>query len=145
MEIRFAAGMRVGLETPITRRWARRGTRPSAPGDQRIASAWLVGGICPKLGKGAALVLPGCNIAAMNLHLQEIAAAVAPGARAVRRLDRAGWHMSAKRAVPRKATLLPLPRKAPGLTPVETLWPLIRQTGLQNRIFPSHGAIVDHA
>jgi len=42
----------------IARRWAKRGTRPSAPHDQRTASAYLFGAICPKAGKAAGLVLP---------------------------------------------------------------------------------------
>ena len=33
-------------------------TRPSAPKDQRTASAYIFGAICPKDGKGAALVMP---------------------------------------------------------------------------------------
>jgi hypothetical protein len=41
------------------------------------------GAVCPKQGKGAALILPTCNTEAMNLHLAEIAATVAPGAHAV--------------------------------------------------------------
>jgi hypothetical protein len=48
---------------------ARRGTRPSALKDQRAASAYIFGAICPKDGKGAALVLPRCDTEAMNLHL----------------------------------------------------------------------------
>src|SRR5215204_224686 len=77
----------------ITRRWARRGSRPSAPHDQRIASIYILGAICPKDGNGAAVVLPRCNIAGMNLHLAEIAMAVAPGAYAVLVLDQAGRHL----------------------------------------------------
>ena len=60
---------RIGQKNKITRRWAKRGTRPSAPLDQRTASTYIFGAICPKDGKGAALVLPSCNIEAMNLHL----------------------------------------------------------------------------
>jgi len=48
----------------------------------------------PKRGKGAALILPACNTEAMNLHLAEIAAAIAPAAHAVLLVDQAGWHMS---------------------------------------------------
>ena len=44
--------------------------------------------------KGAALILPTCNTEAMNLHLVEIAATVAPGAHAVLLVDQAGWHLS---------------------------------------------------
>src|SRR6516225_5724587 len=42
-----------------------------------------LGAVCPKEGKGAALILPACNTEAMNLHLAEIAAAVAPAAHAI--------------------------------------------------------------
>jgi hypothetical protein len=44
---------------------AKRGTRPSAPRDQRTASAYIFGAICPANGKGAGLVLPSCNSEAM--------------------------------------------------------------------------------
>jgi hypothetical protein len=59
---------RVGQKNGITRRWAKRGTRPSAPKDQRTASAYIYGAICPAEGKGAALVLPRCNTEGMTLH-----------------------------------------------------------------------------
>src|SRR5450432_1718732 len=36
-----------------SRRWAKRGTRPSAPRDQRTASTYIFGAVCPKQGKGA--------------------------------------------------------------------------------------------
>ena len=60
IEIWFADEARVGQKNKITRRWAKRGTRPSAPKDQRTASAYIFGAICPKQGKGAGLVLPHC-------------------------------------------------------------------------------------
>ena len=44
---------RVGQKNTITRRWARRGTPPAAPHDQRTKSASIFGAICPKAGKGA--------------------------------------------------------------------------------------------
>jgi hypothetical protein len=69
IEIWFADEARIGQKNKITRRWAKRGTRPSAPHDQRTASTYIFGAICPKEGKGAALVLPTCNTEAMNLHL----------------------------------------------------------------------------
>ena len=62
---------------------AKRGTRPSAPKDQRTTSTYIFGAICPQQGKGAGLVLPRCNIEAMNLHLAEIARAVAEASGAV--------------------------------------------------------------
>lgn len=80
IEIWFQDEARVGQKNKITRRWARRGTRPSAPKDQRTKSAYIFGAICPELGKGAGLVLPFCNTETMALHLAEISLAIAPGA-----------------------------------------------------------------
>ena len=77
VEVWFADQARVGQKNKITRRWAKRGARPSAPNDQRTASAYIFGAICPKDGKGAALVMPRCDTEAMNLHLAEIATQVA--------------------------------------------------------------------
>jgi transposase len=140
----FADEARIGQKNKITRRWAKRGTRPSAPRDQRTASAYIFGAICPREGKGAALVLPRCNSAAMSLHLAEIAQAVAPGAHAVLLLDQAGWHLSDKLVVPANITLLPLPPKCPELNPVENLWQFLRDNWLSNRVFSSYRAILDH-
>ncbi len=61
-----------------------------APQDQRTASAYLFGAICPTEGKAAAVILPRCTIEAMAVHLAEIARTVAPGAHAVVLLDQAG-------------------------------------------------------
>jgi hypothetical protein len=128
----------------ITRRWAKRGTRPSAPRDQRTASTYIFGAICPKQGKGAALILPSCNIEAMDLHLAEIAKAVAPGAHAVLLVDQAGWHLSARLLIPANITILALPPKCPELNPVENIWQHMRDNWLSNRVFKSYDDIVDH-
>ena len=122
IEVWFADEARIGQKNKITRRWARRGTRPSAPHDQRTASTYIFGAICPGEGKGAALVLPACNTEAMNLHLAEIANEVAPGKHAVLVLDQAGWHLSARLAVPDNVTLIVLPPKCPELNPAENVW-----------------------
>src|SRR4051794_16614249 len=84
-----------------------------APHDQRTASTYIFGAICPGGGRGAAPALPACNTEAMNLHLAEIATEVAPGKHAVLVLDQAGWHLSARLAVPDNVTLIVLPSKCP--------------------------------
>ena len=89
-------------------------------------------------------VLPACNIQAMNLHLVEISAEVAPGRHAVLLLDQAGWHTSARLKVPANITLLPLPPKCPELNPAENVWQFIRDNWLSNRIFKSYEDILDH-
>jgi hypothetical protein len=131
----FADEARIGQKNKITRRWARRGTRPSAPHDQRTASAYIFGAICPRDGKGAGLVMPRCDSAAMSLHLAEIAQEVSPGAHAVLILDQAGWHMSKSLVVPQNITLVPLPPKCPELNPVENVWQFMRDNWLSNRVF----------
>jgi hypothetical protein len=108
--------------TTASRAWGKRGTRPSAPSDQRTASTYIFGAICPKEGKAVGLILPRCNIEAMQSHLDEIAKDVAPGRHAVLMLDKAGRHTSPQLDVPENLTLLPLPAKCPELNPVEMSW-----------------------
>src|SRR3954453_17738745 len=119
IEIWFGDEARVGQKNKTPRRWARRGPRPSAPQDQRTASTYIFGAICPAEGKAAGLVMPWCNTEAMNLHLAEISARVAPGRHAVLVVDQAGWHLSAGLNVPSNITVIPLPAKCPELNPQE--------------------------
>ena len=87
IEIWFQDKARTGQKNKITRRWARRGTQPSAPKDQRTKSTYIFGAVCPEQGKGAGLVLPFCNNETMSLHLTEISLMVATGAHAVVLMD----------------------------------------------------------
>ena len=144
IEIWFCDEARVGQKNKITRRWAPRGTRPSAPSDQRTQSAYIFGAICPAEGKDAGLILPRCTTQAMALHMEEISLAIAPGHHAVLMLDQAGWHLSPKLKVPDNITLLPLPSKSPELNPVETVWQYMRDNWLSNRVFSSYPDILDH-
>ena len=79
----------------------------------------------------------------MELHLQEIGRAVAPGAHAVLVLDGAGWHTSPALAVPDNVTLLHLPPYAPELNPVENVWEYLRQNKLALRLHDDYDAIVE--
>ena len=134
IEIWFQDEARIGQKNKITRRWAKKGTRPQAPKDQRTKSAYIFGAICPARGVGAGLVLPRCNTDAMNL---EISIAVAP-------LDQAGWHFSKTLETPNNIALLPLSSKSPELNPVENIWQSMRDNWLSNRVFSSYNDIVDH-
>jgi hypothetical protein len=127
------------------RQWARRGTRPRQPADQRYESAYLFGAICPARGTGAALALPFADTQAMQLHLDEIARTVKRGAHAALLLDRAGWHTTSALAVPKNITLILLPSRAPELNPVENIWQYLSQTWLSNRVFETYEDIIDAA
>ena len=56
----------MGQKNKLTYRWARRSSRPPAPSDQRTASTYIFGAICPALDKAVGLILPWCNTEAMN-------------------------------------------------------------------------------
>jgi transposase len=136
---------RIGQKNGLVRQWARRGSRPRQPADQRYESAYLFGAICPARGTGAALALPYADSEAMQLHLEEVARMVRRGAHAVLLLDRAGWHTSARLAVPKNITLIFLPSRAPELNPVENVWQYLRANWLSNRVFDTYEAIIDAA
>ena len=133
---------RVGQQGTLARVWARRGTRPRAVRDHRYTWAWLFGAVCPERGTGAAVVLPHVNVEAMNIHLAEMARRVAERAHAVLVLDGAGWHTSPRLRVPDNISLLPLPRYAPELNPVENVWAYLRQNQLSHRVWEGYDAIV---
>jgi hypothetical protein len=137
--------MRIGQKNGIVRQWARRGSRPRQPADQRYESAYLFGAICPARGAGAALALPFADTEGMQLHLNEISRTVAKGAHAVLLLDRAGWHTTGHLVVPKNLTLIFLPSRAPELNPVENVWLYLRQNWLPNRVFDTYEAIVEAA
>lgn len=127
----------------MTRLWAKRGSRPRIPKDQRYGAAYLFGAVCPERDIGAALVLPCVNIEAMSLHLKEISRHVADDAHGVVLLDQAGWHMSGKLNLPSNISLLPLPPYSPELNPVENIWQFLRQNFLSNRVFLDYDAVID--
>jgi transposase len=143
VELWFQDEMRVGQKNGQTYQWAKTGSRPRQPKDQRYENAYLFGAICPKRGTGAALMLPKANTAAMQMHLEEISRNVAARAHAVVLMDRAGWHMTEKLKVPKNLTIILLPSRSPELNPVENIWQYLRQNWLSNRIFDSYDAILD--
>ena len=108
---------------------------PSAPQDQRTASTYIFGAICPKDGKAAGrsagklspdsflirFTLPRCNTQAMNLHLAEISGIVAPGRHSLLLPGQADWHLSHHLVVPENVTLLPLRPNALNLASLKTV------------------------
>ena len=125
---------RIGQKNGLVRQWARRGTRPRQPADQRYDNAYLFGAICPARGVGAALALPYADTDMMQLHLDEISSNVAKGAHAVGLLDRAGWHITSKLDVPENITPIFLPSRAPELNPVENVWQYLRQNWISKHL-----------
>ena len=145
LEIWFQDEARIGQKNGIVRQWARRGSRPRQPADQRYENAYLFGAICPARGTGAAIAVPYADTDAMQLHLNEISRHVARSAHAILLLDRAGWHTTTNLDVPGNITLIFLPSRAPELNPVENIWQYLRANWLSNRVFETYDAIIEAA
>lgn len=143
VEIWFQDEARLGQKNGQVRQWARKGTRPRQPADQRYHNAYLFGAICPAAGKGAALMMPRANAEAMQAHLDEISLTVAPDAHAALLMDRAGWHTTGKLKVPKNITIILLPSRAPELNPMENVWQYMRQNWLSNRVYETYTDILD--
>jgi len=144
LEILWQDEARVDQQGTLTRVWAERGSRPSAPKDCRYASAYLFGAVCPVRGVAAGLVLPAAHAAMMNLHLAEIGNQIAPGAHAIVIMDGAGWHQTGGALrVPANIIPLHLPPYAPELNPLENVWAFLRSNKLANRVYETYDAILD--
>ena len=127
--------MRVGQKNGLVYQWAKKGTRPRQPKDQRYENAYLFGAVCPARDTGVALIMPNADTDAMQKHIDEIGRAVARGAHALIILDKAGWHTAKnKLEVPEGIHLEFLPSHSPELQPSERLWPLSNE-GVANRYF----------
>ena len=112
--------------------------------DNRHVSPYIFGPICPARATGAAMIMPYANAEAMNKHLVEISAEVAPGAHAVLVCDGAGWHQRGNKLVlPDNITLLSLPPYSPELNPMENVWDYLRQNKLCALVWPTYNDILD--
>jgi hypothetical protein len=123
--------------------WARRGTRPRAPRDQRFSSAYIFGAVCPERGTAAGLVMPHADAEALSKHLDEISKEAMADAHAVLVLDGAGYHVAKELKVPDNIYLLHLPPYSPELNPVENVWAYLRDNKLAITIFEDYVHIVD--
>ena len=144
LEIWFQDEARVGQKGGHAYIWAPVGSRPRMVRDNRHVSTYIFGAICPDRAVGAAMIMPYANTEAMNVHLQEISAEVAPGAHAVLVCDGAGWHQRGKKlSLPDNITLLSLPAYSPELNPMENVWDYLRQNKLCTLVWDTYDDILD--
>jgi DDE superfamily endonuclease len=138
IEVWFGDEARVGQKNKITRRWAKRGSRPSAPKDQRTASAYMFGAICPEGGQGRGACAATLRYAGHEpAPGQNSLSTFAPGAHAALLFDQAVWHLAGALNVPPNITIVLLPSKYPELNPQENVWQFRRDNWLSNRVFTS--------
>ena len=69
IEIWFQDEARIGQKNSLVYQWAKRGSRPRQPKDQRYENAYLFGAICPARDIGVGLVMPYADTFAMQAHL----------------------------------------------------------------------------
>ena len=142
IEIWFQDEARIGQKNGV-RQWAKRGTRPRQPADQRYDNA-IFRRICPARGVGAALALPYADTEAMQLHLDEIRA-MSPKAptRAAARPGRMAHDWQPRRAQEHHPDLPAFAgsRTEPGRERLADL----RSNWLSNRVFDTYDAIIDAA
>jgi transposase len=143
IEVWFQDEMRIGQKNGLVYQWAKKGTRPRQPKDQRYENAYLFGAVCPRRNTGIAVIMPHADTEAMQKHIDEISLAVETGAHALIILDKAAWHTTRKLKLPGNLTLVPLPPACPELNAAENIWQHLRQTYLSNRVFENYTAILD--
>ena len=81
------------------------GHPPASCHGQRYESAYPFGAVCAACRTGAAIETPRADTVAMQLHLEEISRAVAPGAHADLLMGRAGWLIAGALDMPGNLTL----------------------------------------
>jgi len=143
LEIWFQDETRVGQVGRTGRLWFERGIRPRGPRDMRHEAAWIFGAICPARDTGVALVLPVATTEAMQLLLDELSQAVAPGSHAILVLDKAGWHTAKRLKWPENLSPIHLPPYSPELNSIERTWLYLKERYLTHSVFPDAEAIID--
>ena len=81
----------------------------------------------------------------MAVVLAHFAHQPGPGVHAAPVLDRAGWHVARRLAVPASITLVPLPPYSPELNPVERVWLYLRERFLSHRVLDGYAAVLEAA
>ena len=144
IEIWFQDEARIGQKNGLARLWARTGTRPRQPADQRYKSAYLFGttrAARHRCGPGDAARQHSCHAASSQRHQPS------RGCPRTCRCPtyRAGWHTTDKLKLPANLTIILPPSRSPELNPVENVWQYLRQNWLSYRVFPTYDAILDAA
>ena len=135
--------MRVGQKNSLVYQWAKKGSRPRQPKDQRYENAYVFGAVCASRDTGVALIMPQVDTEAMQAHLDAIGKAVGPAPMRCSSSTRPDGTRRAKLKPPANVTLVPLPPACPELNAAENIWQYLRQTYLANRVFASYTDILD--
>lgn len=134
---------RFGQQGTLTRKWARRGSRPTAVKQTRYEWMYCYAAVDPDSGDAVGLLLRHVDTAHMNEFLRVMSERLKPDEHAVLVMDNAGWHVSGGLKMPANITPLFLPPYAPELNPIERLWAYIKSHFLSNRAHADYQALLD--
>ena len=120
---------RLGLKPVARRTWSLRGLRPASSGRTRYEWLYVYAFARPRTGESFTVILPRVNTDHMATALAAFAARADPDGEKVLVVvvDRAGWHVAKRLAVPANVRLHFLPPCTPELQPVEPFWALVRE------------------
>jgi len=145
VEVWFEDEARFGQQGTLTRVWAERGSRPTAPKQVGYANLHVLTAACPASGRAEGLVSQRLDAGVVQTFLAQLAATVPAGAHVVLVWDGAGWHTAGKVVAPANITLVPLPAYSPELNPVERLWHYLREHHWSNRVYRDVDALEEAA
>jgi transposase len=133
---------RFGLQSTVTRIWAKRGEPVSVKVQQGYKSFYTYSCVSPHFGEAFSLFLPEVNTDMMNIFLDEFSKEY-PDKDILIILDQAGWHKAKDLKAPPNITFMFLPPYSPELNPVEKLWQWLRKEVTHNNLFKTLEALMD--
>jgi hypothetical protein len=115
---------RIGLNPMLRRVWAPKGQRPVVTIHPRSRWRYLSGSVHPASGRTQWPLCSSSTVALFTYSLTAVAqpAGAGPSKELVLVVDRAGWHMSRRVAIPPHLHLVPVPPYTPEVQPAERLW-----------------------
>lgn len=116
--------------------WAPKGDRPKAINYRKYEWVYAYAFVRPEDGTTHWLLLPTVNIECMNIALKAFAQDMNPDGKKliVLMIDQAGFHTGKELAIPEGIKIEQLPPYTPELQPVESLWPLLKES-IANRAY----------
>ena len=134
----FQDEVRFGQQGTLSRKWARRGSRPPAVKQTQYDYLYVLAAVCPTTGNCVGMLAPYLDTDTINVFFEQFQKEVDPNVHGVMFWDQAGFHMARHLRPPPNLTLIPLPPHSPELNPVENLWHYLRSHHWSNRAYQNY-------
>ena len=141
----FQDECRFGQQGTLTRKWAKRGSRPTAVRQTEYNSLGVIAAASPQTGQAEAILSPVLNTEILNQFLDQFSRSLAADVQAVMIWDGAGFHTSHDLQVPSNVTLIKLPPYSPELNGIENLWHDLRSHFWSNRTYADNDDLFEVA